>query len=99
MWRRLSAVDKSLERMNQILARLERVWKLCLGIATAVVAVVLWGARLEWRVSEAHAIIPTVQQHGQQIATLEGRLHGIASQVGKVPGKVAAKLNEEEPKP
>lgn len=29
-------------------------------------------------------------------ANIEGRLHGIASQVGKLPGKIAAKLNEHE---
>jgi len=39
---------------------------------------------------------PRVEQHDRQISTIEGRLHGIASQIGRVPGKVAAKLQLQE---
>lgn len=31
------------------------------------------------------------------VSSIESRLHGIASQVGKVPAKVAAKLSDTEP--
>lgn len=31
----------------------------------------------------------------KEISEIKGRLHGIASQVGKVPGKVAAAVKEE----
>ncbi len=33
---------------------------------------------------------------GKQITNIEGRLHGIASQIGRVPGKVATKLQLQE---
>ena len=35
----------------------------------------------------------SISKHGEEIAEIKGKLHGIASQVGRMPGKVAAKLN------
>ena len=53
-------------------------------------------------IEKAHSDIKELQQWDKQqdheIAEIKGKLHGIASQVGKVPGRVAAKL-EEKPVP
>lgn len=40
-----------------------------------------------------------VKAQGKSISEIEGRLHGIASQVGKVPGRVAARLENDNTNP
>ncbi len=37
-----------------------------------------------------------ITKHGEEIAEIKGKLHGIASQVGKVPGKVAERMTQLE---
>ena len=69
------------------------IWALALIISGAV-----WAALLQSDVTSLKAehaeMKPKVESALSSIANIEGRLHGIASQVGKMPGKVAAKLNE-----
>lgn len=93
-------LTEALARIDTAAARMERLWSILRWIATLIIAGVLWGARLEWRSSatadDVSAMKPVVSEHGQKLANIEGRLHGIASQVGKVPSKVAARLNGEE---
>lgn len=35
-----------------------------------------------------------ISQHGKEIAEIKGKLHGIASQVGKMPARVAQQLKQ-----
>ena len=75
---------------NVILSKVERLWKIAVGILALTVSGVLWGAKLEWtqqdmmlRMDRAET---RVEQHGLDIATLKAR-RGIA----------AAKAEAEEP--
>jgi cell division protein FtsL len=92
--------EDSLSRIDLILSRLERLAKLLLAALMIIVSGAIWAATMELRLrsveSEQSHMSPKVEAHGQQISNLEGRLHGIASQLGKVPGKVAAKMSEGE---
>lgn len=79
---------------------------LVLGIVTACVTVFIQVASVGELKGKIETVIGT---HGDRLNSLEksrdestkeiseikGRLHGIASQVGKVPGKVAAAVKEE----
>lgn len=92
--------EDTLSRIDLILSRLERLGKLLLTTLMIIVSGAIWAATMELRLrsveSEQGHLSPKVEAHGQQISNLEGRLHGIASQLGKVPGKVAAKMQEGE---
>ena len=37
-----------------------------------------------------------ISQHGKEIAEIKGKLHGIASQMGKMPSRVAQQLKGSE---
>lgn len=91
-------LPKLIEEMEQMLQRTERVRKLWMAVVTVTVGAVLWGARLEFA-SEDHGrringLEVDVKANGKNISEIQGRLHGIASQVGKVPGRVAGKLED-----
>jgi hypothetical protein len=92
--------EDSLSRIDLILSRLERLAKLLLAALMIIVSGAIWAATMELRLRSVEAeqsrISPDVKAHGEQISNIEGRLHGIASQLGKVPGKVAAKMSEGE---
>lgn len=88
-----------LDRLDQMLSKLERLGKLLLWALVLIITGAVWAALLQSDVTSLKAeqaeMRPKVQGALNSIANIEGRLHGIASQVGKVPGKVAAKLNED----
>jgi hypothetical protein len=92
--------DDQLSHIDLLLSRLERLGKLLATTLIVIVTGAIWAATMELRLrsveSEQSHMSPKVEAHGQQISNLEGRLHGIASQLGKVPGKVAAKMSEGE---
>jgi len=92
--------EDQLTRADDLLSRLERLGKLLLTILMVTVSGAVWAATIEIRLrsmeSEQSQMVPEIKTHGQQISNIEGRLHGIASQVGKMPGKVAAKIQTEE---
>lgn len=100
----MSKPADNLDRMDAALTKLEKLGKLLVWALVLIIAGALWAARLEWRVSDTAAQVvdintslkPQVKEHGEKLANIEGRLHGIASQVGKVPARVAAKLQPEE---
>ena len=89
-----------IDRLEAVLTKQEKLGKVLIASLALIISGALWAARLEWKAAatadEVADIKPQVQVHGQQLANIEGRLHGIASQVGKVPSRVAAKLQPEE---
>ncbi len=91
-------MSKPLDRMDAMMTKLERVAKLMLWALGLIISGAVWAALLQSDVNTLKAATadmkPKVDGHSQAIANIEGRLHGIASQVGKVPSRVAAKLNE-----
>jgi len=95
------SLDAAIDALNAQAAQMERLAKMLLTALVLILTGALWAARLEWKAAatadEVAELKPQVQVHGQQLANIEGRLHGIASQVGKVPSRVAAKLQPEEP--
>lgn len=91
----------TLDRIDTMLNKLERLGKLMLLALGLIITGAVWAASMQSRVSnlesEQAGMKPQIQQHDKAISNIEGRLHGIASQVGKVPSRVAAKLNEADP--
>lgn len=93
-----------IDRLEAVLTKQEKLGKVLIASLVLILSGALWAARLEWRVADTAAQVvdiktdlePQVKQHGEQLANIEGRLHGVASQVGKVPSRVAAKLQPEE---
>lgn len=85
--------------MDQMITKLSGLARLLLWALALIISGAVWAATLQGRVNSLEAeqndLRPKVQSALSSIANIEGRLHGIASQVGKVPGKVAAKLNED----
>lgn len=91
--------DDTYNHLETLISKLEKVGKLIITVFVFVLTGALWAARIEWRVNETEStttsLKPRVEQHDRQISTLEGRLHGISVQIGKVPSKVAAKISDE----
>lgn len=50
--------------------------------------------RLESHDSDIRDIGSRTDVLGRDVAEIKGKLHGISSQVGRMPGKVAARINE-----
>ncbi len=80
---------------------------LTLGILTAAITVFIQVAsvgelkgKIETVIGAHEKRLTDLEHHrdeaSKEISEIKGRLHGIASQVGKVPGKVAAAVKEEE---
>lgn len=79
---------------------------LILGVVTALVTIciqLLSVGELKGKVetvigqheSRIGGIEGDVKRQGSAISNIEGRLHGIATQIGKVPGRVASKIQDE----
>ena len=93
-----------IDRLEAVLTKQEKLGKVLIASLALIISGALWAARLEWRVADTAAQVvdintslkPQVKEHGEKLANIEGRLHGVASQVGKVPSRVAAKLQPEE---
>lgn len=94
----MSKPASDLDRLDLMLSKLEKLGKLLLWALGLIITGAVWAALLQSDVASLKAeqaeIKPKVEMHSQAIANIEGRLHGISSQVGKMPGKVTAKLNE-----
>lgn len=88
------------ERFSVTVGKLERLLAAQRWIIGMTAAAVLWGARLEFASADhgqrLTGVEADVKTNGKDIAAIQGRLHGIATQVGMLPGKVAARLLEEE---
>jgi len=93
------SAPSDLDRLDQMLSKLEKLGHLLLWALGLIITWAVWAALLQSDVTSLKAeqaeMKPEIKGHTQAIANIEGRLHGIASQEGKVPGKVAAKLQEE----
>ncbi len=93
------SAHSDLDRLDQMLSKLEKLGKLLLWVLGLIITWAVWAALLQSDVmslkAEQAEMKPEIKGHTQAIANIEGRLHGIASQVMKVPDKVAAKLQEE----
>lgn len=91
-------MSDTLDRIDSVLAKQERVARLMLWALGLILTGAVWATLLQADVnalkSDNADMKPKVNSHSEAIANIEGRLHGIASQVGKVPSRVAAKLNE-----
>ena len=91
----------TLDRIDTMLNKLERLGKIMRWALGLIITGAVWAASMQSRVNSLEAeqqdMRPKVQGALNSIANIEGRLHGIASQVGKVPGKVASKLNVADP--
>ena len=92
--------EETYHHFDTVISRLEKLGKLLITALVLIMSGAVWAARIEWRLGEAEHVgfqlKPRVEQHDRQISTIEGRLHGIASQIGRVPGKLAAKLQLQE---
>jgi hypothetical protein len=65
-----------LDHCNLILGRVEKLWKIALSIMIAAGGGVLWGARLEWRVTEAAASLVEVKTKADSTALDVSRIKG-----------------------
>ena len=92
--------EEAAHHFDIVISRLEKLGKMLIAALMLIMSGAIWAARIEWRLGETESVgfnlKPRVEQHDRQISTIEGRLHGIASQIGRVPGKVATKLQLQE---
>jgi len=65
-----------LEHCNILLGRVEKLWKIALSIMIAASGGVLWGARLEWRVTETAASLVEIKTQAQSTAIDVSRIKG-----------------------
>lgn len=90
----------TLDRIDAMLGKLERLGKLMLAALALIISGAIWAATMQSDLAavkaEQREIRPKVETALNSIANIEGRLHGIASQVGRVPGRVAEKLQPQE---
>lgn len=88
----------AIDQLDAKLAKLDRLYRMQLGIILLTASAVLWGGRLEWSKADHEARIHAVETDTrglrEDMIEVKTRIHGVATQVGRVPGKVAAKLNE-----
>lgn len=93
-----SDIERLFVAADRAAARAERLLKIVMAVLGLVVSGTLWGARLEWITKDHERRIMSaegdVKGLNHAVSNIEGRLHGLASQVGKMPAKVAAKLED-----
>lgn len=96
----MPAEPDTITRLDSMLGKLERLGKLMRSALVLIITGAIWAATMQNDLASVKAeqreIRPKVESHAQAIANIEGRLHGIASQVGRVPGRVAEKLQPQE---
>jgi hypothetical protein len=61
---------------DNLLGRIERLWKMALAILMTAGGGVLWGARLEWRVTETAASLVEIKTQAQSTAIDVSRIKG-----------------------
>ena len=61
---------------DNLLGRIERLWKMALAILITAGGGVLWGARLEWRVTETAANVVELKAQAQSTAIDVSRIKG-----------------------
>jgi hypothetical protein len=87
------------EDLMTVFEKMEKLLVIQRWIISLTAAAVLWGARLEWSNKDHEQRLNEVEadnkQDAKNISEIQGRLHGIASQLGKLPGQVAAKVKED----
>ena len=65
-----------LDHCNNLLGRIEKLWKMALAILMTAGGGVLWGARLEWRVTETAASVVELKAQTQSTAIDVSRIKG-----------------------
>ena len=89
----------TLDQINAILARSERMLQAQRWIIVLTASAVLWGAKLECTKADHEKRITNVETDTQHIhddmIEVKTRIHGVASQIGKMPGKVASTIKQE----
>lgn len=86
--------------IETVINRLERLMNMQKWIIGLTAAAVLWGARLEFASTDhgkrLDSVEPETKRNSNNISEIQGRLHGLASQMGKLPGKVATALRPQQ---
>lgn len=82
--------------LDTLITRLEKLAGLGKWIISLIIAFVAWAARLEFASTDHGKRLDGVEidtkRNSNNISEIQGRLHGTASQLGKLPGKVATAL-------
>lgn len=82
--------------LDTLITRLEKLAGLGKWIISLIIAFVVWAARLEFASTDHGKRLDGVEvdtkRNSNNISEIQGRLHGTASQLGKLPGKVATAL-------
>lgn len=82
--------------LDTLITRLEKLAGLGKWLISLIIAFVVWAARLEFATTDNSKRLDGVEidtkRNSNNISEIQGRLHGIASQLGKLPGKVATAL-------
>lgn len=88
-----------MDRIDSLIARLERLGKLLLWALTLILTGAVWATRQEVMLNDHDRRLREVETSSSalsaDVSEIKGRLHGIASQVGRVPGKVAERITNE----
>ena len=86
-------MSTDLDTLITLLEELAGVGKWMISL---IIAFVVWAARLEFASTDHGKRLDGVEvdtkRNSNNISEIQGRLHGIASQLGKLPGKVATAL-------
>lgn len=91
--------DETITHIETMLTKLEKLGRLLVWALGLIISGAVWASTMQMRIASVESwkdkTDPKVEEHSSKLASIEGRLHGIASQVGKVPSRVAAKISEE----
>lgn len=78
-----------IDQCNALLTRVEKLWKLALAILAFVLTGTLWGARLEWRVTETaeklSAVADETRATSLDVSRIKGHLNLTTSLIPKTP--------------
>lgn len=85
-----------IDHCNALLTRVEKLWKLALAILAFVLTGTLWGARLEWRVTETaeklSAVADETRATSLDVSRIKGHM-GITKTPAPIPPQQTAAAN------
>ncbi len=88
----------TLDHAEMLIGRLERLGKLLVGALVLIISGAVWATRQEMNMSEHDRRLTDVEKTSAtlntEVSEIKGRLHGIASQVGKMPSRVAQQIKD-----
>lgn len=91
--------NDTFNRIDSLIARLERLGKLLLWALLLIITGAVWATRQEMVINDHDRRLREVEtvtaSNSTDVSEIKGRLHGIASQVGRVPGKVVERMTNE----